>query len=428
MNVADEGKDRTTLAMPGNYDSLISQVAALGNPRTALVMQADGPYDIQAAQQDFPAIVFSGYNGESQGTALAQVLFGQQNPAGHLNFTWYANDSQLAAMDNYGLTPSQTGGLGRTYMYFTGTPTYPFGYGLSYSTFKYSHVDVGPATTPRTERSRRLRRHQHRRGGRDYGRAAVRRAPGRRDERRREEQLAGFQKTNAAAAGPDPARYVVCQGIQPQRVGRDEPEAGRGRRRLQVPRRHRRGRPVGSGTVTCRRGHAARAVGRRPAGPGGVPARPDIGPDRHQPVDRSRTRTRRWSRTTPAPATSSRRSTTTSPLPTCHVLTSRTPAATRGSPPSATPAWSPCARPARRRSSAGERRDRQRADRRAEPVHAARADDREARHDDYRDRDLTNTGTQAVRSLQFGLTAPTGWTITATTSGISAQSSLPASR
>jgi beta-glucosidase-like glycosyl hydrolase len=146
LNVADEGKDRTTLAMPGNYNSLISQVAALGNPRTALVMQADGPYDIQQAQQDFPAIVFSGYNGESQGTALAQVLFGQQNPAGHLDFTWYASDTQLAAMDNYGLTPSQTGGLGRTYMYFTGTPTYPFGYGLSYSSFSYSHINVGPAT------------------------------------------------------------------------------------------------------------------------------------------------------------------------------------------------------------------------------------------------------------------------------------------
>ena len=147
LNVADESKDRTTLAMPGNYDSLFSQVAALGNPRTALVMQSDGPYDIQDAQQDFPAIVFSGYNGESQGTALAQVLFGQQNPAGHLDFTWYANDAQLAAMDNYGLTPSQTDGLGRTYMYFTGTPTYPFGYGLSYSSFAYSHIEVGPSAT-----------------------------------------------------------------------------------------------------------------------------------------------------------------------------------------------------------------------------------------------------------------------------------------
>ena len=142
LNVATEGKDRTSLEMPGNYNSLISQVHALGNPRTAMVIQSGGPVDISGTQGDFPAIVFSGYNGESQGTALAQVLFGQQNPAGHLDFTWYANDSQLPPMLNYGLTPSQTGGLGRTYMYFTGTPTYPFGYGLSYTHFAYSHVHV----------------------------------------------------------------------------------------------------------------------------------------------------------------------------------------------------------------------------------------------------------------------------------------------
>ncbi|MGH3165007.1 MAG: fibronectin type III-like domain-contianing protein [Trebonia sp.] len=86
----------------------------------------------------------SGYNGESQGTALARVLFGQQDPAGHLDFTWYADDAQLAPIANYGLTPSQTGGLGRTYMYFTQTPTYPFGYGLSYGTFKYSDFQFGP--------------------------------------------------------------------------------------------------------------------------------------------------------------------------------------------------------------------------------------------------------------------------------------------
>ncbi len=145
LNVATEGRDRTSLAMPGNYNSLISQVHALGNPRTAMVIQSGGPVDISGTQGDFPAILFSGYNGESQGTALAQVLFGQQNPAGHLDFTWYKDDSQLPPMLNYGLTPSQTGGLGRTYMYFTGTPTYPFGYGLSYSKFTYSHISVSPS-------------------------------------------------------------------------------------------------------------------------------------------------------------------------------------------------------------------------------------------------------------------------------------------
>ncbi|MFD0633630.1 NEW3 domain-containing protein [Catenulispora yoronensis] len=105
-----------------------------------LAIQSGGPVRIADVQNDFASIVFSGFNGESQGTALADVIFGAQNPAGHLNFTWYADDSQLPAMSNYGLTPAETGGLGRTYMYFTGAPTYPFGYGLSYSTFAFSDV------------------------------------------------------------------------------------------------------------------------------------------------------------------------------------------------------------------------------------------------------------------------------------------------
>jgi hypothetical protein len=144
--VAGEGNDRASLAMPGNYNSLISQVTALGNPRTALVIQADGPVDISGTQGDFPAIVFSGYNGESQGAALADVLFGKQDPSGHLDFTWFSGDSQLPPMKNYGLTPSQTGGLGRTYMYFTGAPTFPFGYGLSYASFAYSGIRADSGT------------------------------------------------------------------------------------------------------------------------------------------------------------------------------------------------------------------------------------------------------------------------------------------
>jgi beta-glucosidase-like glycosyl hydrolase len=142
QNNAQEGVDRTTLNMPGNYDSLINQTAALGNPKTAMVIQSDGPVKISDVQSEVPAIVFSGYNGESQGTALADVLLGKQNPSGHLNFTWYADDSQLPAMSNYSITPAETGGLGRTYQYFTGTPTYPFGYGLSYSNFSYSAATV----------------------------------------------------------------------------------------------------------------------------------------------------------------------------------------------------------------------------------------------------------------------------------------------
>ena len=65
-NVATEGKDRSSLAMPGNYNSLISQVHALGNPNTAMVIQSNGPVDISGAQGDFPAIVFAAYNGRAR--------------------------------------------------------------------------------------------------------------------------------------------------------------------------------------------------------------------------------------------------------------------------------------------------------------------------------------------------------------------------
>jgi beta-glucosidase len=90
--------------------------------------------------------VFGAYNGQAQGTALADVLFGRQNPSGHLDFTWYRDDSQLPSKDNYGLSPAETDGLGRTYQYFTGSPTYPFGYGLSYTGFAYKKVGASPST------------------------------------------------------------------------------------------------------------------------------------------------------------------------------------------------------------------------------------------------------------------------------------------
>ncbi|WP_405192700.1 glycoside hydrolase family 3 C-terminal domain-containing protein [Streptomyces anthocyanicus] len=142
QDTAGEGKDRTGLAMPGNYNSLIDQVAALGNPKVVLDLQAVGAVDISARQAKAASILFSAYNGQSQGTALANVLFGKQNPQGHLTFTWYKDDSQLAGASEYGLTPAETDGKGQTYQYFTGTPSYPFGYGLSYSTFGYSPAQV----------------------------------------------------------------------------------------------------------------------------------------------------------------------------------------------------------------------------------------------------------------------------------------------
>lgn len=143
--VAHEGFDRPDLEMPGNYNSMIYQVAALGNPNMVMVIQSIGPVNINYTQHYFPSILFSSYNGESQGTALAHVLLGQKNPSGHLNFTWYKDAGQLPDKSDYYLAPlgaMGTVGLGRTYMYFTKEPLYPFGYGLSYTNFLLSNVTL----------------------------------------------------------------------------------------------------------------------------------------------------------------------------------------------------------------------------------------------------------------------------------------------
>src|SRR5205807_7006927 len=87
-SVMTEGYDRKTLALPGNYGQLIDQVAALGNPRIVLVDQSAGPVDLTAARGKVASILFSAANGERQGLAAADVIFGKVDPSGHLSFTW----------------------------------------------------------------------------------------------------------------------------------------------------------------------------------------------------------------------------------------------------------------------------------------------------------------------------------------------------
>jgi beta-glucosidase len=137
-----EGTDRASLAMPGNYGPLIDQVADLGNRRVALVVQSAGPVDLTAARDRVASILYSAANGQRQGIAAAAALVGRVNPSGHLSFTWYRDAAQLPPIADYDLAPGRTGGLGRTYQYFTGTPAYPFGHGLSYTRFRYDHVKI----------------------------------------------------------------------------------------------------------------------------------------------------------------------------------------------------------------------------------------------------------------------------------------------
>jgi beta-glucosidase len=133
-----EGVDRTSLALPGAQASMISQLEA-ANPNTAVYMETMGDVDTSPFLSTTPTLLWSSYNGQRQGAALADVLLGQVDPSGHLPFTWYANQDQLPPITDYTLQPTPTTD-GRTYMYFTGDVTWPFGYGLSYANFRYSRL------------------------------------------------------------------------------------------------------------------------------------------------------------------------------------------------------------------------------------------------------------------------------------------------
>ncbi len=126
-----EGRDRETLALA--QEELVKAVHA-ANPKTVMILVSSFPYTINWSQANIPAILHMTHASQDEGTALAQVLFGAYNPGGHLVETWPQSADQLPPMMDYDIRH------GRTYMYFKAKPLYPFGYGLSYTTFRYAHL------------------------------------------------------------------------------------------------------------------------------------------------------------------------------------------------------------------------------------------------------------------------------------------------
>lgn len=139
LGVLREEMDRPDWALPGAQLDLLKAVVA-ANPKTVLVLVTAGPLGVDWAQANVPAIVTNFYDGQEQGTAIADVLFGDYNPGGKLSATWYKVDAVLPPIGDYDLRK------GRTYLYYTEAPLYPFGHGLSYSRFTYDKLSVTPAT------------------------------------------------------------------------------------------------------------------------------------------------------------------------------------------------------------------------------------------------------------------------------------------
>ena len=129
-----EGGDRTSLDLPAPQEELLQAVSAVGKP-TVLVLLNGSAVAVNWAAEHVPAIVEAWYPGQAAGTAIADVLFGDYDPAGRLPVTFYRSVDQLPAFTNYNMA-------GRTYRYFTGEPLFPFGFGLSYTRFAYSDLQV----------------------------------------------------------------------------------------------------------------------------------------------------------------------------------------------------------------------------------------------------------------------------------------------
>ncbi|WP_046731823.1 glycoside hydrolase family 3 protein [Streptomyces humi] len=127
-----ETEDRTTLALPPQQERLL-RAARAANPRTVLALTSAYPYTVDPAR--LPAVLWTAHGGQAAGTALARVLAGDVSPAGRLPQTWYAADADLPGLLDYDVLGSR-----QTYLYFEGTPLFPFGHGLSYGSFSYSDL------------------------------------------------------------------------------------------------------------------------------------------------------------------------------------------------------------------------------------------------------------------------------------------------
>jgi len=134
------GGDRTSIGLPQVQTDLLKVLHGTGKP-VVLALMSGSALATPWEAEHLPAILTAWYGGQAAGTALADVLFGDYNPAGRLPVTFYKSETQLPPFTDYSME-------GRTYRYFRGEPLYPFGHGLSYTTFAYSNLKVlsKPAT------------------------------------------------------------------------------------------------------------------------------------------------------------------------------------------------------------------------------------------------------------------------------------------
>ena len=168
-----ESHDRYVITLPGNQEEVLKAIYEV-NKNVVLVMETNSSMDITWEKANLPAIVEAWYGGQAQGQAICDVLYGDYNPGGKLTSTWYNNLNELpAASDSQfganGMLEYNIDDWGYTYMYYgkgTGAnvsrqaqkPMYPFGYGLSYTTFEYSGASISSGSASCTVKNTGSRR------------------------------------------------------------------------------------------------------------------------------------------------------------------------------------------------------------------------------------------------------------------------------
>ncbi|HYM75175.1 MAG TPA: beta-glucosidase BglX [Candidatus Dormibacteraeota bacterium] len=141
--MSGEAASRSSLKLSGGQEELLEAVAATGKP-VVLVLVNGRPLDISWAAEHVPAILETWYSGSQAGNGIADILFGDANPGGHLPVSWPHNSGELPLYYNHTLTqaPEDAPGFTSRYWDALSTPLYPFGYGLSYTTFSFDNMQV----------------------------------------------------------------------------------------------------------------------------------------------------------------------------------------------------------------------------------------------------------------------------------------------
>lgn len=150
LDIANEAADRLNLELPGNQLELVKAVRK-ANPNTVAILINGMPLNLEWLDQEIPAILEAWYPGQSGGKAIAEALFGEYNPGGKLPVTFHRGVKDLPPLGDYDITK------GRTYWFYEGDVLYPFGHGLSYTTFEYSELYTDKSVLNESDESLELK-------------------------------------------------------------------------------------------------------------------------------------------------------------------------------------------------------------------------------------------------------------------------------